>query len=433
MLKKAFCMMIMLLVSALMMGTRPMTTAVVTPSIAILPSPQTFDIPAVNTTFTVSCTLSNMADLYGVDIQVGWEPEYIRYVSRQITIPVETYPDGILHKTTLNVRDQVDETASMPDSEPETMYWFSEASMAPAPAFNGNGTAFVMTFRIVYNASAHASEPDVHTHIHFFSVTLASSAGIEITHDEFDGEIIIENPGHVYPPEPLLKISPTNYHPAYNSPFDVNIPLMDVLHGDLSPEWDVAGFDFMLTYNSTLVHGLGVTVDPDGWFASFWPGGVFTVKNETDDATGLAWICFLGIPGDNRAHTPVRGQGRIAVVHFNATCQLPPSSTVQVFLLNIIDATITGFPHPEIWYPPWNGLECSVSLPCNVQGVPYLIGDVNYDGVVNILDIVDVTSIYDCKEGERNWNPEADLAAPYGKIDILDLVTITCHYGQKYP
>ncbi|MBE0519972.1 right-handed parallel beta-helix repeat-containing protein [Candidatus Bathyarchaeota archaeon] len=59
-----------------------------------------------------------------------------------------------------------------------------------------------------------------------------------------------------------------------------------------------------------------------------------------------------------------------------------------------------------------------------------LVGDVNHDGVVNINDIVLIASIYGCEEGEPYWNPEADLAPPYGKIDIYDLVTCVYHYGQ---
>jgi hypothetical protein len=206
---------------------------------------------------------------------------------------------------------------------------------------------------------------------------------------------------------------------------------MDVLHGDLSPAWDVAGFDFKLTYNSSLLHGLGVTIDPDGWFTSFFPGGIFIVKSETDDARGLAWICFLGLPGDNGIHTRVQGQGRIAIVHFNVTCELPSSFTVDAFQLNIIDLTISGFPQPGNPWPPWNGLPCGVSIPGSVEGIQkFLFGDVNYDGVISILDIVDLASIYGCKEGERNWIPEADLTVPYGKIDILDLVTCVAHYGE---
>lgn len=41
-------------------------------------------------------------------------------------------------------------------------------------------------------------------------------------------------------------------------------------------------------------------------------------------------------------------------------------------------------------------------------------------------------SSYGSRDGESNWNPEADLAPQYGIIDILDLVTIASHYGETY-
>jgi nitrous oxidase accessory protein NosD len=62
-----------------------------------------------------------------------------------------------------------------------------------------------------------------------------------------------------------------------------------------------------------------------------------------------------------------------------------------------------------------------------------ILGDVSFDDEVGILDITSIASIYGSREIEPCWNPEADLAPPYGKIDILDLVTCTGHCGEKYP
>jgi hypothetical protein len=47
----------------------------------------------------------------------------------------------------------------------------------------------------------------------------------------------------------------------------------------------------------------------------------------------------------------------------------------------------------------------------------HALGDINGDGVVNILDIVAIASIYNSKKGEPNWNPCADLNND-GKTDI---------------
>jgi len=62
-----------------------------------------------------------------------------------------------------------------------------------------------------------------------------------------------------------------------------------------------------------------------------------------------------------------------------------------------------------------------------------LAGDVNCDGKVDIFDIVQACAGYDSIEEEPNWNSNANFAPPWNRIDIFDLVTITYHYGQKYP
>ena len=64
--------------------------------------------------------------------------------------------------------------------------------------------------------------------------------------------------------------------------------------------------------------------------------------------------------------------------------------------------------------------------------VSALIGDVNCDGKVDILDLVQAATSYGSKD-KLNWNPNANFAPSWDKIDILDLVTIISHYGEKYP
>lgn len=62
-----------------------------------------------------------------------------------------------------------------------------------------------------------------------------------------------------------------------------------------------------------------------------------------------------------------------------------------------------------------------------------LLGDINYDGIVDILDLTAMASIYGIKEGTPNWIPQADLARPYGVINMIDVVTCVAHYKQTYP
>jgi len=132
------------------------------------------------------------------------------------------------------------------------------------------------------------------------------------------------------------------------------------------------------------------------------------------------------------------------------------NNTVQVCSILSANEWNNGYPSGGNYWSDYNGTDYYSGPNQNIVGSddigdkPYVIdenntdhyplmnpigpqGDVNHDWVVNILDIVAISSIYHCQEGEPNWNPEADLAPPYGIINMLDLVTCVYHYGEKYP
>ena len=77
---------------------------------------------------------------------------------------------------------------------------------------------------------------------------------------------------------------------------------------------------------------------------------------------------------------------------------------------------------------PWRGVDY---YPLMSPWHP-ILGDLNDDGIVNILDVVVVASCYGAKPNDSSWNPLADLAPPCGVIDILDIVTLTSHYGLAW-
>jgi len=59
-----------------------------------------------------------------------------------------------------------------------------------------------------------------------------------------------------------------------------------------------------------------------------------------------------------------------------------------------------------------------------------MLGDINDDDKVNILDVVLAARAYGSKPDGTNWNAFADLAPQWGVIDILDIVTLTSHYAS---
>jgi len=65
---------------------------------------------------------------------------------------------------------------------------------------------------------------------------------------------------------------------------------------------------------------------------------------------------------------------------------------------------------------------------------PYWIpADVNHDLEINIFDVVRITGAYSTTPASPNWNPHADVAEPYGKVDTSDVVLCTRHYGKRWP
>lgn len=56
--------------------------------------------------------------------------------------------------------------------------------------------------------------------------------------------------------------------------------------------------------------------------------------------------------------------------------------------------------------------------------------DLNGDGKVDIYDALMLAAVFGTKQGDANWNPNADVVAD-GKIDILDAIRIAANFGQQ--
>lgn len=57
-----------------------------------------------------------------------------------------------------------------------------------------------------------------------------------------------------------------------------------------------------------------------------------------------------------------------------------------------------------------------------------LVGDVNGDGVVDILDLSRVGMAFGCFEGEPNYNPDADINCD-GIVDVVDVSLVSINFG----
>jgi parallel beta-helix repeat protein len=66
--------------------------------------------------------------------------------------------------------------------------------------------------------------------------------------------------------------------------------------------------------------------------------------------------------------------------------------------------------------------------PLGVFGV-HLLGDLNHDGIVDVLDAIQAASAFGSSPGHPNWNSQADLNND-DVIDIFDLIILAGNFGK---
>jgi len=83
------------------------------------------------------------------------------------------------------------------------------------------------------------------------------------------------------------------------------------------------------------------------------------------------------------------------------------------------------------WIPPRADKNQTNNAPVSVKT---LIGDINQDGIVDILDIAKAAKAYGSYPGHPKWDPSANMNGDK-LIDILDIATIAKQYGMtcEYP
>ena len=64
-----------------------------------------------------------------------------------------------------------------------------------------------------------------------------------------------------------------------------------------------------------------------------------------------------------------------------------------------------------------------------IMGSPYLWGDVNYDGIVDIRDIAIVARAYGSYPGSPSWNADADINGD-GRVDTRDISITAKNFGM---
>ncbi|MDH5494588.1 MAG: PKD domain-containing protein [Candidatus Bathyarchaeota archaeon] len=209
----------------------------------------------INDYFTINIIVANVTDLYAVDIQFAWDPAILEYVNHTAMVPVEDFPGGILHEGIL-VMDKVDTTASMPGTEEGTMYWLAYASMEPAPVFDGTGTAFNMTFKVIKSGGCA---------LEFTNLSLkelSDKPGNPINHERYDG--YFESAG-----TPTARFSWSPTVGVVNEPVTFNASESSDPEGPIvNYFWDFDDGNTAATPNPVINHNFNHTKDKEIYYVS---------------------------------------------------------------------------------------------------------------------------------------------------------------------
>jgi len=128
----------------------------------------------VGETFTISVGIANVTNLWGMDVRLRWDLTVIEYVNHSVRIPKDIHMDGVLWRPVFLISNNVS----------SYMYWLACTSFGPAPSFNGSGTIFTMTFKVLRKG---ASELNF-TSTHLSNKPLRDKPSGPIAHEAVDGK-----------------------------------------------------------------------------------------------------------------------------------------------------------------------------------------------------------------------------------------------------
>ena len=272
----------------------------------------------VGQNFSVAVVIEEVVDLYAFDIRIRWNTTYLNYTSHTTTFPKEDYPTpippspyaGILWEGSLGLLVLMNEVNTAAGT-----YGVAASSLGLGTEFDGNGTVFVMTFEVINQPEEEEGEANVILDLVFTRDDVSDPSASNIPHEIVEATVTVPALPFTYPPLPLIKLMPENIADIrLDTSFTADVYLMGEGDVDLDAFWDVAGFDVYVNFNTTLLEATDITIDPDGWFSSFYPSNL-TVASDINNTLGTVHAAFLGY---GEPHTPPNGSGILFDITFKS-------------------------------------------------------------------------------------------------------------------
>jgi len=100
--------------------------------------------PKIGDTLTVTISITDVTNLYGVDIQLDWTPNVLSLIEAKSMLGVEANPGGVLHESSSDTLLVVEDSASQTAGQ----YSLTATSTGSSPSFSGSGIIAVLTFNV---------------------------------------------------------------------------------------------------------------------------------------------------------------------------------------------------------------------------------------------------------------------------------------------
>lgn len=354
--------------------------------------------------FLANVNVTDVENLYSFEFMLAWNKTLLDLLEVNITSPEEWDTNYVIFKN---------ETMQNYNGT-HGRYWLNMSALAPAPSFNGSTILVKLTFDVI--SGPVFPEPDIWARLGLYDTKLNDPEGSPIPHETHDGLYWLPA---ICPCLPELEVMPSYYEATTlgeNFTISLYVTMFPCLH---FTDWKAK-----LGYNTTLLDAIVVEEGP--FLKQFREANerYFTASvNEEEGYVNMTGgiLSMCDIPA---------GYGSLAKVTFNAT-YLARCSEDGTCLLDLYDTNITISWTSPMGHSVYDGFYRAPHVE--------LVGDINDDKIVDIVDIV-ICALAFGSEAEddpetpwdetANWNPVADLNGD-GIIDIVDLVIIAIHFGEE--
>ncbi len=362
----------------------------------------------VGETFTLSAKIEDVEELAGFALQITWNTTYFEYVDHTITMPVEDYPNGILHEYVFVSIDDVNEIHGTYDIC---------AQNYGGTTFYGNGTTFEITLRVKHQPIQ--NETDITTIIRFTYDVLHTFVQI-IPHTLQNCNVII----HAYN-DTTLKVLPETIELG---PLDVvdQIITVAVVIEDVT---DLQGLDIEFAWNTTFLdydsHVITMPVDvfpspqPPSPYAGILNGPTIPIIDLWDPPNGT---CEVAVAASG---PPFTGSGTVFVISFEVIDQPQMGEEDVILEWGVLSTELANSQGNPISHQVQGGIVI-------IHVCFWNLADINQDLKVDIFDVVLGINAYGSTPLDPNWDPRCDLVEPFDEIHIFDVVMICINYGEEY-